>query len=150
MRSAALSIRLAEIGAGLLKDVLALSDWIRLKQNDAEASYAPVLKKEDGRVNWTRPARVIYNRLRGFTPWPGAFTSFGGQQLSIINARPHLEGAIEPGQLQRDGKRLFVGCGENSRLELLEVQLAGKKRMTAEAFLNGYKIAGSERLGAAH
>jgi methionyl-tRNA formyltransferase len=108
------------------------------------------LKKEDGRIDWRRPASVIYNRLRGFAPWPGAFTLFRGQQLSLAEARPGGGGGCEgPGHLQQHGKRLFVACGENTRLELLEVQLAGKKRMTAEAFLNGYQIAEQEFLGVA-
>jgi methionyl-tRNA formyltransferase len=144
-----LSARLAVMGAGLLTRYIKEGSGVK-KQNDAEATYAPVLKKEDGRVDWTRPASVIYNRLRGFTPWPGAFTEFRGQQLSIISAKPDLsDGVTVPGRFQREGRRLFAVCGGNSRLELLEIQLAGKKRLTAEAFLNGYKISDQDLAGAA-
>jgi methionyl-tRNA formyltransferase len=144
-----LSVRLAAMGAELLVRYLA-EGGAREKQNDAEATHAPILRKEDGRVDWTRPASVIYNRLRGFAPWPGAFSEFRGQQLAILTAKPDAGGApSQPGRLRREGRRLFAGCGANSRLELLEIQLAGKKRMTAEAFLNGYRVLDQECLGAA-
>ena len=151
-----LSRRLSQMGAALLTEVI-LGQYPRQSQNDAEATYAPVLKKDDGRVDWTLPAATIYNRLRGFTPWPGAFTSFGGNQLSILAAKPCTgndvgkcgpAGPRQAGRLVREGKLLFACCGRATALELLEVQLAGKKRMTAEAFLNGYKITGQEQLGA--
>ncbi len=86
-----LSARLARLGSELLLTAIeAIKDGSirREKQNDAEASYAPILKKEDGRIDWTRRADEIYNRLRGFTPWPGAYTSFRGQQLNLLRAKP--------------------------------------------------------------
>lgn len=144
-----LSERLAPIGARLLVEVIARvakGTVEREKQNDAEATYAPILKKEDGLIDWSQPAQQIYNRLRGFTPWPGAYTTFRGQQLILIQARPAEGVRAGSGMLHAEKRRLFAGCGEGMALELLEVQLAGKKRMRADAFLNGYKVDG-ERLG---
>ncbi len=94
-----------------------------------------------------RPARQIYNRLRGFTPWPGAYTTLRGQPLLLMRAKPAEDAALPPGVLRIRKRRLFAGCGEDTALELLEVQPAGKKRMSAEAFLNGYQLVDGEKLG---
>jgi methionyl-tRNA formyltransferase len=145
-----LSARLALIGASLLAEVLqqiATQSVRREKQNEAEATYAPVLRKEDGLINWSRPAREIYNRLRGFAPWPGAYTTFRGQQLLLLSARVAETPHASPGTLQSDNRRVFAGCGQNSTLELLEVQLGGRKRMSAQGFINGYRPTICERLG---
>jgi methionyl-tRNA formyltransferase len=145
-----LSARLAPLGADLLIEAvqqLAAQCVHREKQNETEATYAPVLKKEDGLIDWLRPAGEIYNRLRGFTPWPAAYTTFRGQQLLVLGARIAERSHALPGTLQSDKRQLFVSCGENSTLELLEIQLGGKKRMSAQAFINGYKPAEYERLG---
>src|SRR5581483_1379483 len=145
-----LSARLAPFGAQLLLETvrqIARGTVKREKQNDAEATFSPVLKKEDGLIDWSRSAGDLYNRLRGFTPWPGAYTKFRGQQLSVIWAKPVTGSALAAGTLRVEKRRLFASCGENTVLELLEVQPAGKKRMSAEAFLNGYKISYGERMG---
>lgn len=145
-----LSARLALLGADLLleaMDQMAAGEARRERQDSSAASLAPILKKEDGWVDWSRTAPHIYNRLRGFYPWPGAYTAFRGQQLNILQANPALA-QVEPGVMVAEKRRLLVGCGEQSALELLEIQLAGKKRMTAEAFLNGYKLSQNEQLGA--
>ncbi len=145
-----LAARLAYLGAELLIeaiDQIANGTAHRKKQDEQQATYAPLLKKEDGRVDWTRPAGSIYNRLRGFTPWPGAYTTFRGQQLSILAAKPAGSDSIPPGVLQVQKGHLLVGCGDGSMLELLEVQPAGRKPMSAQAFMNGYRIAENERLG---
>jgi len=144
-----LSAQLAPIGAELLLQAMRqIEDGTvhRDRQNDAEASHAPILKKEDGQIDWSKSAQQIYNRLRGFTPWPGAFTNFRGQQLSILRARPVQRNASSPGSLEIEKPRVFAGCGGNTALELLEVQLAGKKRMPADAFANGYQITAGETL----
>lgn len=144
-----LSARLAPLGADLLlqaMDQIARGEVRREKQNDAEATLAPILNKEDGQVDWSRTAQSIYNRLRGFTPWPGAYTTFRGQQLTIFQAKP-VEGNLSAGILRAEKRRVLVGCGQNTALELLEIQLAGKRRMTAEALLNGYKLSENEQLG---
>jgi methionyl-tRNA formyltransferase len=145
-----LSTRLASLGAGLLIEALqqiSTQSVRREKQNEAEATYAPVLNKEDGLIDWSRPARQIYNRLRGFTPWPGAYTTFRGQQLLVLGVRVAEIPRASPGTLQSDRRTLLAGCGENSALELLEVQLGGKNRMSAQAFINGYTPSEHERLG---
>ncbi|HEX4772417.1 MAG TPA: methionyl-tRNA formyltransferase [Bryobacteraceae bacterium] len=148
-----LSARLAPMGATLLIEAIAGIEQGKIrreKQNDAEATLAPILKKEDGLIDWTRPAQVTFNRLRGFTPWPGAYITFRGEQLSILAARvqpPKEKQASEPGIVRCERRKLFVSCGDGQLFEILELQLAGKKRVSAEAFLNGYKVADGERLG---
>jgi methionyl-tRNA formyltransferase len=145
-----LSARLAPLGAELLIETLqriGAGSIHREKQNDAEATSAPVLKKEDGLIDWSRPARQIYNRLRGFAPWPGVYTSFRRQQLLVLSARVAEHAPLPSAALRIDNQRFFAGCGENSALELLEVQLSGKKRMSAQSFVNGYQPAEYERLG---
>lgn len=151
-----LSARLAALGAQLLLEVVAAiehGNLSREKQNNAEATYAPILTKEDGQVDWTRPAREIYNRLRGFTPWPGAYTSFRGQHLIIVRAKPAEDSETSrmqpaaPGRLHIEKRRLFAECGIDTQLELLELQPSGKKRIVADAFLNGYQVVGGEKLG---
>jgi len=145
-----LSGRLAPLGAELLIEAIRnieRGESHREKQDDAHATLARILKKEDGLIDWNCPAKQIYDRLRGFTPWPGAYTSFRGQQLSIVRARPS-EGASEPvGVMVTEKRRLLVGCGESTLLELMEVQLAGKRPMSSDAFLNGYKLTSKEELG---
>lgn len=147
-----LSARMAPIGAELLLRAIRHIDTgevYRLKQNDAEATLAPILKKEDGLIEWSRPAQQIYDRLRAFTPWPGAYTTFRGSPLLLLRAHPALDGPVPaPGQLQVEKRRLFAGCGDHTALELLELQLAGKSRMRADAFLNGYPLDQHSVLGA--
>jgi methionyl-tRNA formyltransferase len=115
-------------------------------QDHAHASLAPILKKEDGRVDFRRTAQEIYNRLRGFQPWPGAFTLFRGKTLNITVARPASE-QVPQAQLLAKGGQLFVGCGLNTSLEILELQPEGKKRMTTRDFIHGYRPETGERLG---
>ncbi len=146
-----LSERLATVGANLLIGVIdRISDGTlrREKQNDADATLAPMLKKEDGLIVWTRTASETSNRQRGFTPWPGAYTTVRGETLSVLRAAPlEYDGSLSPGAVVVEGRRLLVGCGQNSALELFEVQLQGKKRLPVEAFLNGYKLSSGEILG---
>jgi methionyl-tRNA formyltransferase len=145
-----LSARLAKLGAGLLIEAISRIEAgtnERRKQDDTQASLAPVLKKEDGLIEWSKPAWEIYNRLRGFAPWPGAYTSFRGNQLLVIRARQNEALGLTPGRMSVAKRNLLVACGENSSLELLEVQAAGKGRMTAEAFVNGYRPGENEALG---
>ncbi len=147
----ALSARLAPLGAELLVQAVAHIETGAArpeKQDGTQATLARILIKEDGQVNWSEPAATIYNRYRGFYPWPGSYTTFRGQQLSITAMRP-ADGArdVKPGRLLQERRRLLVACGAGSALELMEVQLAGKKRMAAEAFLNGYKLEADETFG---
>jgi methionyl-tRNA formyltransferase len=149
--AAELGERLGEIGAELL--VKALEEYsaghIRpTPQDHARATSAPVLKKQDARIDWQWSARKIHCRARGFVPWPGVSTVFRDQAMQIWSCRVAQETpGGEPGSMHPQKPRLLVSCGEGTALELLEVQLAGKKRMTAEAFLNGHRVAENELLG---
>jgi methionyl-tRNA formyltransferase len=146
-----LSKRLAVAGADLLiQSIRAVESGTAhyTRQDNATASYAPVLKKEDGRVDWSLPASVIHNRMRAFTPWPGAYTLFRGQMLRIYSASPvPRSGGGEPGTLEAGKHTLRVICGHESALELREIQLESKKRLGVDAFLNGHNIETGERLG---
>jgi len=146
-----LAPRLAELGADLLVETLQeLQKGVLepVPQDDSLATLAPILKKEDGLVDFNRTAREIHNRMRGFQPWPGAYTHFRGKNLKIIAARP-LEGApaLAPGELRASGDKLMAGCGHNTALELLQVQPEGKKAISAREFLSGYRPAEGEGLG---
>jgi methionyl-tRNA formyltransferase len=123
-------------------------------QNHAGATFAPLLNREDGRMDFvTRTAHELYNRWRGFQPWPGAFTSLDGKKLIVHRlaladvSSVHLPAKANSGQLQVDDHRLFAACAEATWLELLEVQLEGKKRLSAQEFLRGMPLASNARLG---
>ena len=142
--------RLARLGADLLVETLAKLDRIASqKQDDAQATYAPILRKEDGRIDWNRPAAEIHNRVRGLQPWPGGFTTFRSQTLGVWKSAVPLAPAIltsfRPGQIA-SLKPLRVACGD-SVLELRELQLEGRKRMSAADFVNGQRVAENEFLG---
>ncbi|MGA2355232.1 MAG: methionyl-tRNA formyltransferase [Terriglobales bacterium] len=142
--------RLASMGAGLMVETLGglESGEVRpLAQDDARATVAPILRKEDGRMDFSRPAQILLDRLRGFQPWPGAFTSFKGKTLSVHRARL-ADARVAPGEILIEGGRMLVGCRDGaSALELLEVQMEGKRRMTALEFINGYRPRSGDRLG---
>ncbi|HLW54964.1 MAG TPA: methionyl-tRNA formyltransferase [Candidatus Angelobacter sp.] len=146
-----LAPRLAGIGADLLVATLRGLENATLRptpQDNSRATLAPILKKEDGLINFSRPAAVIYNRLRGFQPWPGAYINFRGKNLKIASAQPtELYATLSPGELLASGDRLFVGCGNDTSLELLELQPEGKKIISARDFLSGYRLQPGERLG---
>ena len=147
-----LTPRLAALGADLMVETLRGLEAGTITprpQDHSRASLAPLLKKEDGRADFTRSAREIANRLRGFQPWPGVFTTFRGKQLSLCAAKP-LEpprAGLETGALAVEGERLLAGCGNATALELLELQPEGRKRMPARDFLHGYRPRSGERLG---
>ncbi len=140
--------RLAEMGAGLLVEALeglAAGKIAPQKQDGSQATYAPLLKKEDGLIDWQRPAAAIHNRIRGLQPWPGAYTGLRGQTLHIWKAR--IAGpAAGPAGAILSVKPLVVGCGQGA-LELLELQLEGRKRLPAAEFANGQRLKENEVLG---
>lgn len=146
-----LAARLAPMGAALLVETLAglaAGAIVPRQQEAAQATLAPILKKDDGRIDWTRPAAEIHNRVRGFQPWPGAHTTFRGQALNIWKTRLAAEtAAAAPGSIVAARRRLLVACGGGSGIELLEVQLEGRKRIPAAAFLNGQRLEDNEVLG---
>jgi methionyl-tRNA formyltransferase len=142
----ALGERMAIAGADLLVRTLAELPEIRPEpQDDAQATYAPVLKKEDGRIDWSMSAQEIVNRTRGFLPWPGSYGFLRGQRVHVWKARA-VDESLPPGELRVIGKKLYAGCSGGS-IELLEVQLEGKKRMAVAAFLNGIALTAGEALG---
>jgi methionyl-tRNA formyltransferase len=142
-----LSHRLAAAGAQLLVETLR-DHPTPLKQNPDEATYAPILKKEDGLVDWYWPAGKIFNRSRGFLPWPSAYSVFRGQMFHVWRSRVASgEPNGEPGRMILQKKRLLIACGEATTLEAIEVQVEGRKRMPAEAFLNGHQLRDGEMLG---
>lgn len=145
-----LAPKLAAIGAGLMVETLLgfKSGTIHPKAQDHSlASLAPILRKDDGQIDFQRSAAEIHNRLRGFQPWPGAFTQFRKKQLVICAARVAENSySLSPGSLILEGTRLLVACGDSS-LEFLEVQPEGKKRMLARDFINGYRPLTGEQLG---
>jgi methionyl-tRNA formyltransferase len=139
--------RLAEAGAGLLVETLR-ENPAPVKQDPAEATYAPILKKDDGEIDWNWTASKIFNRSRGFLPWPGAYSFFRGQMFHLWKSRVVSDTASgKPGQTILEKKRLLISCGEGSMLEPIEVQVEGRKRMSAEAFLNGQHLRDDEMLG---
>jgi methionyl-tRNA formyltransferase len=146
-----LGARLAQAGAELLVETLATLASIQSRpQDNAQATYAPILKKEDGKIDWQLPARQILNRIRGFEPWPGGYGFLRGQRFHICKAVLGDQ-ALPPGALRVVNRKLYagcggIGCGSRQSIELREVQLEGKKRMPAAAFLNGFSIPADEVL----
>jgi methionyl-tRNA formyltransferase len=147
--------RLAEMGAALMVETLeglGAGSITSRKQNNSGATLAPILTRDDGQMDFSGPAINVYNRWRGFQPWPGAWTMLGEKKLVAhrlmpLDARSMASGAEEPGALRVDQGRLFVRCGEGTWLELVEVQLEGKKKMQAADFLRGHTLKSGDRLG---
>ncbi|MFY9908597.1 MAG: methionyl-tRNA formyltransferase [Candidatus Sulfotelmatobacter sp.] len=144
-----LSPRLATIGADLTVETLRglQAGTIHPQpQDDSRATLAPILKKEDGLIDFGRPAAEILNRLRGFQPWPGAYTRFRAKNFHIWKA-VQIERSLSPAELKVEGDYLFAGCAQGTAIELLDVQLEGKKRTSAAEFIRGYRPLPGERLG---
>lgn len=140
---------LASMGSELMVETLQglVSGSVQPKpQDNAHATLAPILKKEDGLIDFSRSAPEILNRLRGFQPWPGAYTKFRGKNLQVLKAQA-VEKSLPAGELAAEGDRLLVGCGHDTSLEFLEIQLEGKKRTTARDFVHGYRPQKGEKLG---
>jgi methionyl-tRNA formyltransferase len=148
---------LARAGAPLVVETLAglASGTIHPQpQNHEAATFAPLLDREDGRIDFAaRTAQETYNRWRGFQPWPGAFTALNGKKLIVhrmaVTRGSYAEGLgfAEPGWIVVESHRLLAACAENTWLEFLEVQLEGKKRMTTDEFLRGNPLPADARLG---
>ncbi|HEY0101620.1 MAG TPA: methionyl-tRNA formyltransferase [Pyrinomonadaceae bacterium] len=148
--------RLAPLGAQLLSETLARLDELEPRpQREADATHAPMLRREDGLVDWRAQAAEIERRVRGFQPWPNAHTQFRGQRLVMHQAALGSVAADETGRsdaafgelTKAHGDELEVACGERTRLALREVQLEGKRRMSARDFINGMRVCAGERLG---
>jgi methionyl-tRNA formyltransferase len=116
-------------------------------QDHSLATLAPILKREDGWIDFSRDAKQIYDRWRGFQPWPGAHTLLRGKKLIVQKMHVAGVGDGEAGMVEVRGNTLFVGCGGGSLIGLDEVQLEGKRRMSAAEFLRGNQVRSGERLG---
>ena len=147
-----LMARLSFEGANLLSETLKKFDKIEpRRQIEAEASYAPMLTKEEGAINWESRAATINNHIRGFQPFPTCFTFYQGKKLTVWKAnevqspksKVQSFGAI----LEAKGDNLVISCGDETALNIVELQLEGKKRMNVRDFLNGVKINIGEKLG---
>jgi methionyl-tRNA formyltransferase len=156
--------KLAAIGADLMVQTLKGLEAGTIestRQENSHATLAPILTKDDGRMDFARTATELCNRMRAFQPWPGAFTTFRGKTLQVHRAQPAESfGSLAIAELAVKDAHLLVGCGnagagvkgegakrESTALELLEVQLEGKRRMRSPEFINGYRPQVGERLG---
>jgi methionyl-tRNA formyltransferase len=154
--------RLSEAGAPLVVETLHGLDRGTVSaapQDNSQASFAPPLKKEEGRIDWSLPAQQIYNRVRGLQPWPGAFTSFRAKNCAIRGrtaSQPHPPASSAaspaaathaPGEIFAAGGNVSVACGEDTALQLEFVQLEGRKRITALEFANGARLTRGDRFG---
>jgi methionyl-tRNA formyltransferase len=141
-----LAARMSEIGASLIVDSLLRFDRGEISpqpQDSEKASYAPILKKENGRIDWTRIAEQIYNRMRGFAPWPGAYSTFRGQTCQLWGHTEKIEASersVAPGEIISSAKDAFVACGAGTYLRLEFVQLEGRKRISVREFANGARL----------
>jgi methionyl-tRNA formyltransferase len=141
--------RLASAGADLLVTTLAglAAGTIEPeKQDHSQATYAPLLKKEDGLIRWSESARTIHNRVRGLQPWPGAYTVFRGHTLHVWKVRAREAPDAGEAGCFLSLKPPVVRCGAGA-LELVEVQLEGRRRMSAGDFVNGQRLAREDKLG---
>jgi len=146
-----LAARLAEAGAPLMAETLrrlAKGDLQGRAQNHAQSTLAPMLKREDGRINWSLTAPEIYNRMRGFFPWPGAYTEFRGRTCHLLG-KPVLDQKAKglPGTLLPGKDALRVVCGEGSQLEITSVKQEGRKQVSVAEFLRGARLQTGERFG---
>ncbi|HEU0369094.1 MAG TPA: methionyl-tRNA formyltransferase [Candidatus Acidoferrum sp.] len=146
-----LAERLSELGAPLMAETLrGLRDnTLKLEPQDhSAATVAPLLKKESGQINWQQPAQVIYNRMRGFTAWPGAYTHFRATTCHLLG-QPASDSfsAGAPGQILYDGKELLVACGQQSFLYVSHVKPEGRKQVSAVDFANGVHLRSGEYFG---
>lgn len=144
--------RLAGVGAPLMAETLAGLEAGTLtpqKQESTLATLAPLLTREDGRVDTTRTAQSIYNRWRGFQPWPGAWTTVRGKKLTLhqLVVSPSAPQRGESGVFRVEGDRLFFAAGDGGVLEVTELQAEGKRRMPAADLLRGHGVVDGDRLG---
>jgi len=154
--AADLSSRLAEVGAGLLSETLRrleLGEIHPVPQDNSEATYAPMLKREDGLIDWTHTASQIANRIRAFQPWPGCHTMLGHHRLIIWRAHTGAEAQATDQPTFRpativgmDKTGITVACGGGSALHIEELQIEGKRRLPARDVVNGLRLPTGERI----
>lgn len=143
--------KLSHLGVEVLLETLDLLEKGELKpvkQNEAEATHAGLLSKEEGEIDWNQSALSIHNKIRGLYSWPGAYTKLGGKILKVHKAVLSEEkGNSIPGEVIRTHEKIAVSCGDGHCVELLELQLEGKKRLDAVSFINGRQISTGTILG---
>lgn len=151
--SVSLGKRLSVAGADLMIETLTGLEkgvLVARPQDNSLATRAPLLKKEDGRIDWSLSAQEIFNRVRGLLPWPGAHTALRGKKLQVWQARPNTaesaEISVSCGQLRVEQDRVSVACGGGTSLELLELQMEGKRRVGAADFIHGARPQAGEHL----
>ena len=142
--------RLSFIGAELLGETLTRLDELTPRpQRDQDATFAPILRKEDGLIDWSLSAFAIERCVRGFQPWPNAYTSFNSRGLTIWRAQPvaSVAEAVPGSVVAAHGDELIVGCGEQTSLRLIEVQPEARKRIRVRDFINGMHVKVGDRFG---
>lgn len=162
-----LAARMSEAGAPLMEETLrglAAGTIVPHAQNHAEATVAPILKKEDGRIDWGRSSQEIYNRMRGFVPWPGAYTTFRSQTChlwaepiidlgplpsELLDSPSFAAARSKPGTLIGSKNDWLVSCGNTTVLRLQSVKLQGRKQVSASEFANGARLKPGESFGGA-
>jgi methionyl-tRNA formyltransferase len=145
-----LMLRLAEMGAELLSQTIRQLEHLKPNpQIDTEATFAPILKREDGIINWSMDAFAIDRRVRGFQPWPNAYTTVDSKRLIIWRALPaQIDLSNDAGKVMEARiDKLVIGCGEGTGLRIEELQPEGSRRMTARDFINGKFVAEGVMLG---
>lgn len=149
--SSELMQRLSFIGANLLSQTLEkLDDLSPIPQNHELATHAPIMKKEDGLIDWSLTAQEITNRIRGFQPFPTSFTSLNEKKLTLWKAQvSNFRSQVSNfGKIvEAKGDKIVISCGKGTLLQIDELQLEGKRRMTTRDFLNGVKLEVGEKLG---
>lgn len=134
--------RLKREGADLLLSCIhdiAEGDVTEVPQDDSLATPAPKLFRENTRIDFTKSASEVHNIVRGLNPFPGAWCMYGDEKMNIHKTVPHSDKSGRPGELKRDGDKLFAGCGRGS-VEIIELQLPGKPRISGGDFANGYDL----------
>lgn len=135
--------KLAAMGAELLsKTINAISNDTapREKQNDAYSTYAPMISKETGHINWEKSSNEVLCLIRGTDPFPGSFTMYGDDMLKIIHATLGEDTSAKCGSIKIIDKKLEIACGDHKSIIVDEIQFKGGKRMTVESYLNGHTI----------
>ena len=140
--------KLSEVGAELLVETIPLYISGKLKpvpQREEEATYCPQIRKEMGKIDWSESAEKIFNKIRAFTPWPSAYTTFRGKRVKILKAEP-VEGSGRPGEVIKTGRELTVATGKGAlRIERLRPE--GRKEISGEEFVRGYRVKEGDLFG---
>ncbi|HVG19548.1 MAG TPA: methionyl-tRNA formyltransferase [Blastocatellia bacterium] len=153
-----LSARLSELGAELLSETLSRLERGELgptPQDDTQATHAPILRREDGLIDWRMSAREIANRVRAFQPWPGTYTFFRGARLTVWRARETAAGQssqpykdeVDPATiLAIDKSGMVIACADSTSLRVEELQVEGKRRLSGREFINGMRLSVGDRI----